>query len=237
MSNLLISESPLILLPTLAEKIGLNEAIVLQQIHYWINPAYNKNFINNRYWVYNTYAGWGDKFKFWSLDTIKRTFTSLEHRKLILSGNFNTQAMDRTKWYTIDYEQLLRLGSGTLVQNAILDEGKMPSSMGAKSDNASGQNAIFYNKEQRLLTKNTTKNTNNLSEGVLLNLGNQCSDKCSQPFLTENTKLADKKENIVLNIFLYWQKILNRLGAKLDKQRKKYILDALGMGIRPMICI
>ena len=35
MSKLLINEHPLQVLPSLATKIGLNEAIVLQQIHYW----------------------------------------------------------------------------------------------------------------------------------------------------------------------------------------------------------
>ena len=36
MSNLLINESPLQVLPTLATYIGLNEAIFLQQVHYWL---------------------------------------------------------------------------------------------------------------------------------------------------------------------------------------------------------
>jgi len=34
MSNLLIQEVPLMVLPTLATKIGLNEAMFLQQLHY-----------------------------------------------------------------------------------------------------------------------------------------------------------------------------------------------------------
>ena len=37
MSKLLISENLVMIIPTLAVKIGLNEAIVLQQIHYWGN--------------------------------------------------------------------------------------------------------------------------------------------------------------------------------------------------------
>jgi len=35
-SSLLINESPLQVLPSLAVLVGLNEAIVLQQTHYWI---------------------------------------------------------------------------------------------------------------------------------------------------------------------------------------------------------
>ena len=36
MSKLLIYDNPIMILPTLAQKIGLNEAVILQQIHYWL---------------------------------------------------------------------------------------------------------------------------------------------------------------------------------------------------------
>ncbi len=36
MSKLLINENPIMIIPSLALKMGLNEAVVLQQIHYWI---------------------------------------------------------------------------------------------------------------------------------------------------------------------------------------------------------
>ena len=39
MSNLLTQEPPLQVLPSLAVAIGLNEAIVLQQVHYLLNYA------------------------------------------------------------------------------------------------------------------------------------------------------------------------------------------------------
>ena len=45
MSRLLINENPLQVLPTLAVKIGLNEAMILQQMHYWLNAYHNKNYI------------------------------------------------------------------------------------------------------------------------------------------------------------------------------------------------
>ena len=37
MSRLLINEPPLIVLPSLAKEIGLNEAIIVQQIQYWLS--------------------------------------------------------------------------------------------------------------------------------------------------------------------------------------------------------
>ncbi|MDR7002989.1 conserved phage C-terminal domain-containing protein [Neobacillus niacini] len=104
MSSLLLNESIMIVLPSLARKIGLNEALILQQIHYWVQKS--SHVIEGKTWIYNTYQQWQQQFSFWSLSTIKRTIRSLEDQGLLLSGNWNQSKMDKTKWYTIDYEQL-----------------------------------------------------------------------------------------------------------------------------------
>jgi hypothetical protein len=116
-SKLLISESPLQVLPTLAVKIGLNEALMLQQVHYWISNPMNKNLRNGRVWVYKTYSEWQQEFPFWSMRTIQRTMLSLEHKKILIANNFNKLITDRTKWYTIDYDKLDSLEIGILCQN------------------------------------------------------------------------------------------------------------------------
>lgn len=90
--------------PSLAAAIGLNEAIFLQQLHYWVERSENQ--IDGHRWVYNTIADWGKQFPFWSTKTISRTIGSLEKRGLVLSGNYNPKGYDRTKWYTIDYTAL-----------------------------------------------------------------------------------------------------------------------------------
>lgn len=91
--------------------IGLNESIVVQQIHYWIrkNQENNINYYEGHYWTYNTYADWQKQFPFWSEPTIKRIFLSLEKKNILISGNFNQMKMDRTKWYRINYEALNQL--------------------------------------------------------------------------------------------------------------------------------
>lgn len=44
-------------MPTLATIIGLNESIILQQVHYWlkIKEKSKQDYIDGHYWVYNTY--------------------------------------------------------------------------------------------------------------------------------------------------------------------------------------
>lgn len=105
-------------MPKLATLVGLNESIVLQQIHYWLNGKEQRqqDYIDGRYWVYNTYEQWQEQFPFWSIMTIRRTFTKLENMGLLIVGNYNTAGFDKTKWYSVDYAALDRLVSPS-VQN------------------------------------------------------------------------------------------------------------------------
>lgn len=106
MSRLLIDEPPLQVLPSLAKEIGLNEAIMLQQIHYWLLKSGNE--FEGSKWFYKTLEEWQTEFPFWSAMTIRRTLGSLEKQKIIKIGNFNKKKFDKTKWYTIDYERVNR---------------------------------------------------------------------------------------------------------------------------------
>ena len=108
MSYVLIQDDASMLVsPRLALAIGLNEAIVLQQVHYWLMKTQRE--IDGRRWVYNTYKNWNKQFPFWSVSMVKRVFKSLENKGLLLTGTFNKSRMDQTKWYTIDYDKLERM--------------------------------------------------------------------------------------------------------------------------------
>ena len=106
MSRLLINEPPLQVLPSLAKEIGLNEAIMLQQMHYWLLKSSNE--FKGVKWFYKTLEEWQTEFPFWSVMTIRRTLGSLEKQKIIKIGNFNKKKFDKTKWYTIDYQRVNR---------------------------------------------------------------------------------------------------------------------------------
>ncbi|PZO13141.1 MAG: hypothetical protein DCF25_16460, partial [Leptolyngbya foveolarum] len=115
-SCLLISESPLTVLPSLAVLIGLNEAIALQQVKYWLTNVSrdpgkrSTHFKNGKWWVYNTYEGWKDgNFPFWSIPTIRRTFNSLEKKNLLTSEQFDKKNGNCKKWYSINTEVLSQL--------------------------------------------------------------------------------------------------------------------------------
>lgn len=104
MKNLLLNEHPLVILPSLAKKIGLNEAIILQQLHYWLQKS--KHEYDGRRWIYNTYEKWQEQFPWWSTRTIQRIMSELEKQNIIIAGNYNKLKIDKTKWYSINYEQI-----------------------------------------------------------------------------------------------------------------------------------
>jgi hypothetical protein len=137
--SLLVDEPPLQVLPTLAASLGLHGAIVLQQLHYWLQkPGAQKR--EGRSWVYNSYTEWQQQFPFWSLATIKRIFSYLERQGIVVSEQFEKQAWDRRKWYTIDYRRLSQLVGHTTADHRDIaartgqvepfDEVKMSRSMG-----------------------------------------------------------------------------------------------------------
>lgn len=104
MSRLLINEPPLQVLPSLAVKVGLNEAIVLQQVHYWAERS--KVEVDGHLWVYNTIQQWREQFPFWSDDTIGRALKSLRESGLVIAARLSKDPFNKTLYYRIDYRNL-----------------------------------------------------------------------------------------------------------------------------------
>lgn len=113
-TQLLIDEPPLQVLPSLAALVGLNEAIFLQQLHYWLQKAtfFDEDGIP---WIYNTYEQWQGQFPFWSVRTLKRIVSNLRHADLIhTTAEHNKFKLDPTLWFTIDYTELADLSNVAL---------------------------------------------------------------------------------------------------------------------------
>lgn len=116
----LFDEHPLVIDVRLANAIGLNEAIVLQQVNYWLHGKSAKK-INGRLWTFNSIKKWHEQFPFWSETTVKRVFSALEKDGLLIAGNFNKYKFDKTKWYSIDMNKV----SNRLGQNDPMGSAKM----------------------------------------------------------------------------------------------------------------
>ena len=139
-SRLLIQEPPLQVLPTLAVKIGLAEAIFLQQLHYWLLQSGNER--DGQWWIYNTYEEWHRQLPFFSVRTIRRIVAELERLELVVStSDYNASKIDRTKWYRINYDAVERLADAPDVGDADLPE---TADHVANLDTSSGQRGQMH---------------------------------------------------------------------------------------------
>lgn len=114
-SQLLINEPPLQVLPTLAKELGLNEAIVLQQIHYWLNLQFSRCLFGGHYWVRYTSKQWERQFSFWDKKTLRRTLKNLERLEVIIVAAHGPK---KARYYTIDYGTLDQVASPSGSQSA-----------------------------------------------------------------------------------------------------------------------
>lgn len=87
----------------IAKKYGIDEAIILNHMFFWIqkNEANKKHFHDGRYWTYNSVEAFCTIFPYWSAPQLKRILKRMEDNGLIITGNYNSDLRDRTKWYSI----------------------------------------------------------------------------------------------------------------------------------------
>lgn len=229
MSKLLLNEEPLLIMPGLAVKIGLNESIILQQFHYWlkINKRTNKNFKDNYHWTYNTYKEWQDQFPFWSISTIKRTVYKLEKLGLVISTDkFNKLQIDKTKWYRIDYEVLEAIENTPTCQNdtSIKNEDANTTCQNATSQNEPSivsKRNVHRSKLNRALPETTTEINSKTIFKEVKEAYSQAIGKKLTP--AENKILKEYIENYSLELIL---KAIH-ISVKRGIVNLKYIYSAL----------
>lgn len=85
----------------IAARFGVDESIMIANLQFWIqkNEANGKHFHDGRFWTYNSLEAFTKLFPFWSSRQIRRILKSLEEQAVIVTGNYNTSAYDRTTWY------------------------------------------------------------------------------------------------------------------------------------------
>lgn len=86
-----------------AQLVGTNAALILENISYWCehNAANNTNLHDGHYWTYNSTKAFGELFPYMTVNVIRTAIKKLKDNGLILTGNFNKSAYDRTTWYTL----------------------------------------------------------------------------------------------------------------------------------------
>ena len=115
----------------LAAVYGVNEAIIIHHFQHWIriNRKRGANFHEDRTWSYQTLQDIADHFPYWTVEEVRtivdrlllgqnrRSKQEKEFEPVLIKGNFNKTAFDKTIWYAfIDEEKFV--GSGNLRDNS-----------------------------------------------------------------------------------------------------------------------
>jgi len=163
-----------------AEKYGVNKAILLQHIRFWVseNKGKKSHTHDGKTWMYQSAADMHKHFPYWSRLKIHRMLASMEEEGLIASGNYNKLGFDRTKWYTLTDTTQCSFQSPLTVQN------------GTKRD---------VNSEQPIPDNNTDNKTDNMFEDYWAMYGRKGSKQIAKRYwskLSEEDKLAVGKSII-----------------------------------------
>ena len=91
-----------------AKRYGVDEAIMVKSFQFWIrlNKANKINYYDKRYWTYNTNKSLTEYYPFWSEKQVRRIIESLVDNEILIKGNYNKIAYDRTIWYAFTNEDL-----------------------------------------------------------------------------------------------------------------------------------
>ena len=88
-----------------AMKYGVEKAVVLSNIRFWLNNNKNKDLSavkhDGYYWMYNTAKDMSNVLPYFTQSKIQRLLKQLEDDGVLIVGNYNKVKYDRTKWYTL----------------------------------------------------------------------------------------------------------------------------------------
>jgi hypothetical protein len=155
MSQLLIAESPLIILPSLAKLLGVNEAIFLQQVHYWLGKSTTVH--QGAKWTYNTVQQWAEQLQIFSVATVERVVAKLKKSGVLLVEKLNSNKSDRTNFYSINYRKLADLlGKEDSIklmdsppQNEVMEHRKKMASKPSNCGNVHTENSLDFSKNKK----------------------------------------------------------------------------------------
>lgn len=88
---------------SLASKIGLVEAIILQHFYYWHQGNKNNESMikDGRVWVFRSFNQIAEDYPYLSRDKVRGAIDRLEKAELIIKADYNTDKFKRACWYSL----------------------------------------------------------------------------------------------------------------------------------------
>lgn len=185
-SKVLLNSAPMIVPVEIANALGLEQAMLLQQIHYWVqtkleNPQkFQDSKQQGHMWVYKSARQMHEEMPFLGSESkIKRIIAELKQKMILVVDNFNKHPMDKTGWYRINYQALKNaVGSVATIESGQDEPPKDlseptkahdESTIGSEQTDGEGKNDSLQGCSltqaiPKTTPKTTTKNTTEIKE-------------------------------------------------------------------------
>lgn len=98
---------------SIAEKYGMAEAVLLEGLSFWCmsNKANGRNIKGGLAYTFNSIKALHDLYPYLSEKKIRTALAKLEEAGIIVSGSFNKNSYDRTKWYAVTEKGFAEMGN------------------------------------------------------------------------------------------------------------------------------
>jgi hypothetical protein len=164
----------------LAKEIGRNQSIVFLQLDFLI--AVSNHVIDGRRWTYQSITDLEESFPFWKRSTINRAILSLVEQGLITVSNFNKAKYDKTRWFSINLEAVLKLKSVSVKEESTLEIGS------TQNETGSTQNESRKTQDGTTIPKTTSKTTPEITTERESKIAAAISPARTQPILEDSEK-------------------------------------------------
>jgi hypothetical protein len=113
----------LLLVPQLAEALGLDDSVALRLIHCEARDAANRqdehHYRDGRWWVQRSYAEWAELMRWRTERGVRSILIRLRKKGVVIArDDLSSDQFNHTLWYTIDYDRLEKVLSDYFSQKA-----------------------------------------------------------------------------------------------------------------------
>lgn len=178
----LMDEQPVVVDRGLARIIGFSEAVVITQLHQWIeyNRKHKKNYKDGYYWTYGSMEKMHEEYFdiLGSVRTVRRVFKKLEKNGYLIVDNYNKLNFDKTSWYRVNYEKFNELKKEYRDgQNDHTDEDKMTTSQVDKTTISDVDNLTTPIPNNKNIIKNNNISYHSSSNNIIYSESEQVTDE------------------------------------------------------------
>jgi hypothetical protein len=189
-----------------AKRYGVDEAIMVKSFQFWIrlNKANKVNYHDKRYWTYNTNEALTEYYPFWSKKQVRRIIESLVVKEVLLKGNYNKIAYDRTIWYAFVNEVLYLSDNfhledipfdqkvNTILPNGQMEKTKRSNGFSQKGEPIPVTNHVLNTITNQVISENEFSHTEDEIKNPFTRQG--FSDSIDSDNVKKKEKLREKKE-------------------------------------------